>query len=118
MSTFSKIVLSGSTAGHGIIVSGVDSAAAITVHAPDDTDTDEIWVWADSSHTASLLLELEFGGVTNPQHVIHQTIYPDLGLQLVVPGLIIVADAAPAVEAFCATVNQIALFGYVIRETA
>ena len=117
MSTFSKIALSASTGGHGILVVAT-ATVGNTIHTPDATDTDEIWIWADSGHSAAILLTVEFGGITNPQHVIHQEIFPDIGLQLVVPGLAIVADAAPVVSAFAGTASQIALFGYVLRETA
>lgn len=119
MSTFSKIVLSGSTKGEGILITGTSLGSGTTIHTPSATATDEIWIWADSTHTTTLLFNVEFGELsTDPADVIHQDIYPDLGLQLMVPGLIIVADASPVIAGFCGTASQIAVFGYVIRETA
>jgi hypothetical protein len=118
MSTLSKLALSGSIGGHGILITDTTSPGT-TLHTPDADDTDEIWIYADSNHTEELFLNVLFGGVSDPAHVIHQWIYPNQGLQLVVPGLVIVADAAPVVSCYVDTTgSKVSVFGYVIRDTA
>ena len=119
MATFNKIPLSGSTVGRGILIGSgaVDTDNAVTLHAADGTNTDEVWLYADSNHTTEILLSVEWGGVTDPGHLIHQLIYPKAGLQLVSPGLIIAATASPDIAAFASVASKVTIFGWVIKES-
>ena len=71
--TFTKEFLSGSNNGRPIKV-----AAAVTpgtlIHTADNSAKDEIWLYAVNNDTADRLLTIEFGGVTDPDDLIIQTI--------------------------------------------
>ena len=82
------------------------------------TTIDEVWLYAYNNDTASILLTIEFGGVTAPKDVIKQTLTAQNGLVLVVAGLILQGNAsAKVVCAFAATASKISIFGYVNRIT-
>lgn len=122
MATFSKLTLTGSTDGRGILITPTATAGE-TVHTASATATtfDEIWIYAYNSHTSAVDLTLEWGGVTSPDDLIRQTIplagagvYA--GLIPVVEGLVIKGNATPLViKAFASVADKITLFGYVNR---
>ena len=120
MATYSKIVLSGSTDGRGILVDD-DATAGKTIHTGSSTATtyDEVWLYAMNSHSADLKLTIEWGGVTVPNDLIEQTVTTEGGLTLVAPGLLIKGNStALIVRAFAATTNLITIHGYVNQITA
>ncbi len=114
MAVFSKVILSGSTNGKGILIAET-TANGDTVHTAHATSTDEVWLWAHNAHTAAVDLTVEFGGQTDPGEVIVQSIPNDDGLQLVIPGL--PATGSVVIEAYAGTTNVISIFGYVNRIT-
>jgi hypothetical protein len=120
MATFSKLVLSGSTDGRPIKVAQT-ATAGTTLHTGSATATtfDELWLYATNDDSADILLTIEFGGVSNPDDLIRQTIPSRSGLTLVVAGLVIKGNATPlVVRAFAATADEIMISGYVNRITA
>jgi len=120
MATFSKITLSGSTDGRGILVAQT-ATAGTTIHTGSTTTTtfDELTVYAVNTSTTAVKLTIEYGGVTAPDNHIEQTIPAESGLYLVIPQLIIKGNAtALVVRAFAGTANVIALYGFVNRITA
>lgn len=113
-STAYKRKLSGSTDGKAIKV--VQTATAgTTIHTAVAGTTagtfDEIWLWAFNSHSANVLLTIEFGGATDPDNIIEVTIPYQSGLVPVVPGLIL--QNGSVVRAFAAVANVITIVGYV-----
>ena len=123
MATFSKIALqpAGTTGdGLGILVAAT-ATAGTAIHTASSTATtvDEVWLYAYNNHSSSILLTIEYGGVTAPKDVIKQTLTAQNGLVLVVAGLLVQGNATPKViRAFAATGSQISIFGYVSRITA
>ena len=123
MATLSKLALqpAGTTGdGLGILVTAT-ATAGTAIHTASSTATtvDEVWLYAYNNHNASILLTIEYGGVTAPKDVIKQTLTAQSGLVLVVAGLLIQGNATPKViRAFAATGSQISIFGYVNRITA
>ena len=123
MSTYDKLALqpAGTTGdGLGILVAAT-ATAGTAIHTASATATtiDEVWLYAYNNHSASILLTIEYGGVTAPKDVIKQTLTAQNGLVLVCAGLVIQGNAsAKVVRAFAATANQISIFGYVNRITA
>lgn len=115
MATFTKKILSGSTDGKGIKV--VQTATPGTlIHTGSSTPAtlQEIWLWAYNSHTADVVLTIEWGDATAPDGNIKQTITFQKGEQIVVPGFILKGNASPlTVKAFAATGNVIVIKGYV-----
>jgi len=114
MATYSKVIISGSTSGRGIEVAAT-STPGTTLHTAHATDTDELYLWAVCDDTTDTLLTVEFGGTTDPDDLMEQTIYAQQGLQMVVPGLPITGGLA--VAAFAASAARITVFGFVNRIT-
>ena len=120
MATFTKLALqpAGTTGdGLGILVAAT-ATAGTAIHTASATTTtmDEVWLYGYNNHSASILLTIEYGGVTAPKDVIKQTLTAQNGLVLLVAGLIVQGNAsAKVIRAFAATGSQISIFGYVNR---
>lgn len=112
----SKQYLSGTPGtGKGIKVAAT-ATPGTTIHTADATAKDEIWLWAYNSDTAAKKLTIEFGGTGSPDDTIEQTIPPESGAVLVIPGWIL--SNSLVVKAFCATANVVMINGYVNRIAA
>jgi len=121
--TFTKLALQpAGTTGDGLGILVVATATAGTaIHTASSTATtiDELWLYAYNNHSSSVVLTVEFGGVTSPKDVIKSTLATQAGLVLICAGLVIQGNAtAKVVRAFAATASQVSLFGYVNRITA
>jgi len=114
MATYSKEKLSGSTDGRMVKVAAT-ATAGTTIHTAHATALDEIWLYAVNSDSTARKLTIEFGGTTSPDDLIEQTIQPESGLVLVVPGLLVTNSIV--VRAFCATTNVVMIGGFVNRIT-
>jgi hypothetical protein len=115
MATFAKTILSASTDGKGIKVVAT-ATAGTTIHTGSSTATDlhEIWLYAVNSSTSAVKLTIEWGEATAPDGNIEQTIPPEAGFTLVVPGLLFKGNVTPlVVKAFAATANVVIIHGYV-----
>ena len=111
MATFEKLILSGSTNGRAVKIVATATAGTL-LHTAHATDLDEVWVWAFNSDTTARKLTLEVGGVL-VDDTLEQTIPPESGLVLVIPGLILTGSVV--LRAFCATANVVMCVGYVNR---
>ena len=122
MATFTKLALqpAGTTGdGLGILVAAT-ATAGTAIHTASATTTtiDEVWLYAYNNDTASVVLTVEFGGVTAPKDIIKSTITSQSGLVLICAGLVVQGNAtAKVVRAFAGTANKISIFGYVNRIT-
>ena len=118
MTTFSKQFLSASTDGAAIKVVATDSTGT-TIHATGISASiiDEVWLYAYNSHSTTVELTLQYGGITSPNNDIKITLDSKAGLTLLVPGLILkgTGSVATTVYAYAATANVITLSGYVNR---
>ncbi len=114
MTTITKQFLSGSSNGKGIKVSATAIGSGDTVHTPDSSAKDELWIYAQNASSSDVKLTLGFGGTTDPDNIIEHTIKGKDGLYLVVPGLPICGESN-VVKAASATTNVIILYGYVNR---
>ncbi len=112
MATFTKVVLSGSTNGRPIKVVAT-STAGTTIHTAHATSIDEVYLYACNTSTASILLTLEWGGVTSPDDLIEFSIPAESGLFCVAPGLVLTNSLL--VRAFAASANLITISGFVNR---
>lgn len=120
MATFAKVKLSSSTDGRGIKVAAT-ATPGTTIHTGSATATtyDEVWIYAFNSHSAAVDLTIEWGGTTDPDDLIRQTIPLAVGGSYVgklpvIEGLVIKGNATPLViKAFASSANKIILFGYV-----
>ncbi len=116
MPTMSKEILSGSTNGKGLKVTGTGTGNSVLLHTVttggSNADIDEIFIYATNTHTAQIKLTIEFGGTTDPDdHIV--ALIPAETTALVVPGLIL--KAGLEVRAFAGTANEITCHGFVNR---
>lgn len=114
MATYSKLKFSGSTDGKQIKTVAI-ATPGTTIHTADATALDEIWLWAVNSSALPVKLTIEWGEATAPDGNIEQTIQPESGYALIVPGCILTNSLV--VKAFADTANVILINGYVNRIT-
>ena len=114
--TISKIALSGSSNGLGVLVVATASTGTTIHTVPSGTTTfDEIWLWAYNGHTANVTLTIQFGGTTTVTNDIKLDIPFKSGAFLVIPGFIL--QNSLVVAAYAGTTNVIAITGFVNRTT-
>jgi len=110
--TFTKVVLSGSTSGKQIKIAAT-ATAGTTIHTAHATALDEIWLWAVNSSTTAVKITVEWGEATAPDGNIEVTVPGESGYLMVVPGLILTNSLV--VKAFAGTANVLLVNGYVNR---
>ncbi len=114
---FTKIPFSGSTNGRGIKIAAT-ATPGTTIHTAQagvGNNFDEIWAYVYNSDTVSRLLTVEQGGVTAPDDNIVLSIPPQVGLILVVPGLIL--QNSLVMKMFASVTNVLVAYGYVNRNS-
>jgi hypothetical protein len=116
MSTFSKVLLSGSTNGRLVPVAETATPGTL-VHTAGEgtTDFDEVWIYVTNTSATARLVTIEFGGVTDPGDLLAVTI-PANATELVVPGLVL--QNGLAIRAFGEVDDALNVGGYVNRITA
>ena len=112
--TFTKVILSGSTSGKQIKIAAT-ATAGTTIHTAHATSLDEIWLWAVNSSTTAVKITVEWGEATAPDGNIEVTVPGESGYLMVVPGLVLTGSLV--VKAFAGTTNVILVNGYVNRIT-
>lgn len=113
---YSKRLLSGSTNGLGIKVTPTATPGVLIHTAVAGTDAfDEIWLWAVNLDGSARTITIEWGGVTDPDHLYSKgySIPANSGLILVVPGLLL--QNSLVVRVFASVTNIINITGYVNR---
>lgn len=109
--------LSGAPTGNRGIKVAATATPGTTLHTAvagtNQGNYDELWLWAYNSHTADVVLTIEFGGTTAPDDNIVVTAPYKAGLLLVVPGLVL--QNGLVVKAFAGTTNVIVIQGFVNR---
>ena len=115
MATFTKVLLSGSTNGRGILVAATATAGTVVHTAVAGTSSlDEVWLYAHNTSASAVKLTIEYGGTTAPNDHIEVNIGADgTGLILVAPGILL--QNGLVVRAFAGTANVLNIFGYVNR---
>lgn len=119
MATFTKNNLSGSTNGRPILVDTTGTAGTLIHTAVTGTTAgtwDELWLYAMNNHSSDVLVTIEFGGVTDPDDLIVDTIGTEDGLILMIPGLIL--QNSLIVRAFAGTTDVVSISGFVNSITA
>jgi len=117
MTTFSKIVLSGSTNGVPILVAGTAIDAATTIHTSHATSLDEVWLWVTNTDSSARTISITCGGNTDPDNLVIDALSLPAGqsMLLLVPGLSTTNSKVWA--AFASVTNVITITGYVNRIT-
>jgi hypothetical protein len=117
MATAVKRKLSGSTDGKGVSITATSTPGTLVHTAVTGTVAgtyDEIWLYAQNNHTASVVLTIEWGSHDATDNII-VTIPAKSGLVPVMPGFIL--QNAMDVNAFAATTAVIMLHGFVNKIT-
>lgn len=114
MATYNKQFLSESSNGRPILVTDI-STPGLLIHTAVSglVNMDEIWLYAFNNHSAAAVLTVEFGGNTDPDHLIKVSIPETSGLYLVIPGLIL--NNGRTVAATASIDDVISLVGWVNR---
>jgi hypothetical protein len=119
MATYAKILLSGSTNGKGIKVTGTSSAADVTIHTAvsGTTNLDEVYLWAQNNDADGepRTLTVAFGGETDPDELIVLTIPCKVGLVPIVLGQPL--QNSLVIGAWADEANDVVIYGYVHRRT-
>jgi len=118
MGTFSKILLSGSTDGEGIAITGTSASTGTVLHTAvtgSADSIDEVFVYAHNVATTNSEIAIVVGPTTAPLSKYTFTITGgDLnGLHLIHPGLPV--RNAKTVIAFATAASRILVMGYVNR---
>ncbi len=115
MTTYAKVILSGSTNGRPIPVAA-DTTPGTLIHTVDaGSFCDELWLYVANTAAGAVKLTIELGGVTAPDDLIEDTIPPEGGLVLIIPGLPI--NNGVLVRAFADTADLLNIVGWVNRIT-
>lgn len=116
---FTHEVLSGSTNGLAVKVTGTATGASVTVHTAiaGTTSRDEVWLWAQNNDAdgEARTLTIEFGGTTDPDNLIIVPVPCKAGPVLVVPGFPL--RNGLVVKAWADEANDVQVYGYVNRVT-
>ena len=117
MPTYTEHLLSGSTKGMGISMTGTATGSAVTIHTPPAgaTNHDCIRLSAVNNHTAAVTLTIEFGGTAVTTNITAE-LEAGAGLQRIV-GLEPLNDGA-VIKGFASVADKINVFGSVQRYIA
>ena len=117
--SFQKLPLSGSDDGRSILISAVTSASATQIHtAPPSgsTITDEVYLYAYNDSTASVILNLQWGGGLEPGDIVRTTITARSGRNFIVDGRLI--QNGHTISAYATNgANALAVEGFINRIT-
>lgn len=111
--TIERRTFSASNGGRNIKIAATASAGT-TVHQVPAGSVDEVWLYAYNSDTAARLLTVQWGGTTTVDDDIKITIPSQVGLVLVVPGLVLTGGT---LACYAATTNVITVAGFINRIT-
>jgi hypothetical protein len=121
MATYTKELLSGSTGGRPIKVTGTASNTAVTIHTTGVSNTvvDEVWLYANNRDSIQRTIYIEFGGTSTPDDIISVAVEPNAGLYIASPGLPLQGDGTNGrtINAYASASNVVGVTGYVNRIT-
>lgn len=118
MATYARILLSGSTSGGTIPISGTNFAGRVTIHTAvaGATAFDEIYLWASNVTSAAALLTVIWGGTPTD---VTDALVEAISIPANSPPIPIatgqVLNGAKVCSAFCPTASAINIVGYVNR---
>ncbi len=113
---FTKTILSGSTNGKQIkVVATASSGTTIHTAVSGTSSMDEVWLYAYNSHSADVVLTIQWGGTTSPDNDIKINIPFQQGRFLVCDGMIL--NNSNVIRAYAGTANVIMIDGFVNRIT-
>ena len=124
MATFSKIAHQATTMTVGtglgtLVVATTTLGTTIHTGANVATTVDEVWLYANNTHSSAVTLTIEFGGVAAKDKIQTSLALSPGGLILICAGLVLQGNTTPKViTAFAGTANVVGIYGFVNRITA
>ena len=117
MPTYTEHLLSGSTKGMGISMTGTDTGSSVTIHTTPGgaSNHDNITIDAVNTHTAEVTLTIEFGGTATTTNIT-AALPAGAGLQRVVPARAL--NDGAVVTGFASVADKVNVFGIVMRYNA
>ncbi len=114
MSTYTKLILSGSTDGRPIKVAATASPGT-TVHTAPASGLDEVYLWLTNTDTVARTVTVQFGGTGDPDDAICKTVSlpansPPIPLIMGLP-----LQNSLVVKVFASAANVVLASGYVNR---
>ncbi len=117
MATVSLKTLSGSTDGEPVLVAATATAGTLIHTAVSGTtDIDSVTLYACNQHTADVTLTLEWGGTTDPDHLLTVVLPSDGGAVKIAEGFLL--QNSKVIRAFCSTADVVTIWGDVARYDA
>ena len=113
MATYSKLKLSGSTDGKGIKVTATSIGSGDTIHTAGSSGIDLVTLFAVNHDASPAQLNIGWGGTTDPDDLITQTIPVNSGLSLLTADQPI--GNSLIIKAAASVANKVIIFGYVNR---
>ena len=122
--TFQKVLLTGCNFGQPIQITGSKSGSVhsniIHTAIAGTTNMDEIWLYANNTHNANIVLTLSWGasgsvdsGGDGAKGQLVTDLSASAGLYLVAPGLLL--NNGQVLRGFASTVDKVNIVGYVNR---
>ena len=110
---FTKALLSGSTNGKGIKVTGTSTAGTVTLHTAvsGTSSMDEIWLYCRNNHTVPVTVTLEWGSSSTDDNIIWTSLPIKTGRILLVDGALL--QNSLTVKAFASVANVTFIEGFV-----
>lgn len=124
MATFSKIAHQATTMTVGtglgtLVVATATPGTTIHTGANVATTVDEVWLYANNTHSSAVTLTIEFGGVAAKDKIQTSLALSPGGLILICAGLVLQGNTTPKViTAFAGTASVVGIYGFVNRITA
>ena len=124
MATFSKIAFQPTTMTTGtglgtLVVATTTLGTTIHTGANVATTVDEVWLYANNTHSSAVTLTIEFGGVAAKDKIQTSLALSPGGLILICAGLVLQGNTTPkVVTAFAGTASVVGIYGFVNRITA
>ena len=124
MATFSKIAHQATTMTTGtglgtLVVATTTLGTTIHTGANLANILDEVWLYANNTHSSAVTLTIEFGGVAAKDKIQTSLALSPGGLILICAGLVLQGNTTPKViTAFAGTASVVSIFGFVNRITS
>ena len=124
MATYSKLAIQPTTMTTGtglgtLVVATATLGTTIHTGANVATTVDEVWLYANNTHSSAVTLTIEFGGVAAKDKIQTSLALSPGGLILICAGLVLQGNTTPKViTAFAGTASVVSIFGYINRITA
>ena len=114
-----RVLLTGSTSGKPIKVTGTATGSSVTIHTAvaGAELIDTMYLWVSNTSASAATLTIEWGGTTDPDHLLCKG-YPisaNSGLVLLTSGVPL--NGGLAIKAFAGTASVLNIHGYCIRVT-